>query len=178
MSRISCSLACFMSRAGRSHHLLKSAITFFLCNTSSLCHQQVSSRHCDFNSVTVCGVDKSSAAECTAQTTVQTTQDELVNIIYMAEATQRPALHNNDKALRAQHTSAYCNTTYHEGLITIKKKNLMMQLDFTNVNIGDISRALKGLKNLSRSQATTNPVGLHNIIWKDRAFPGNTGMFC
>ena len=29
------------------------------------------------------------------------TQDELVNIIYMAEATQRLALHNNDKASRA-----------------------------------------------------------------------------
>lgn len=40
-------------------------------------------------------------AECTAQGTVQTTQDELVNIIYMAEATQWLALHNNDKASRA-----------------------------------------------------------------------------
>lgn len=40
-------------------------------------------------------------AECTALRTVQTTQDELVNIIYIAEATQRPALHNNDKASRA-----------------------------------------------------------------------------
>lgn len=29
------------------------------------------------------------------------TQDELVNIIYMAEATQKLDLHNNDKASRA-----------------------------------------------------------------------------
>lgn len=36
-----------------------------------------------------------------AQRTMQRTQDELVNIIYMAEATQRLALHNNDKASRA-----------------------------------------------------------------------------
>lgn len=40
-------------------------------------------------------------AKRTAQRRVQTTQDELMNIIYMAEAIQKLALHNNDTALGA-----------------------------------------------------------------------------
>lgn len=60
-------------------------------------------------------------------------QDELVNIIYMAEPTQKLALHNNDKASRAYHCSTNC--TVMKGIIT-KKKTQWFNVSLLNLILG------------------------------------------
>lgn len=166
------SLACSVLGTSVSHQLLKSVhlnfphLAFFSCN-NQYATQQISTQELYLVWL------RALTAQRTPQKTVQTTQDELVNIIYMAEATQRLALHNNDKALRAQHDRANPTMTRHEEHHHRTAK-LKMQLDFTKVNLGQRQSKSQVFQKLLQIC-----VARQQDSQKDRdSFPGNTGMFC